>query len=73
MKQIAYFIEFISHWSPGNQKMPMIFLLSSSSNQREVVIVNISAFDINLIIRDTNVHKLTETTIITTSKNTMYI
>ena len=69
MKQIAYFIEFIPHWSPGDQKMPMSFLLSSS-NKREVFIVNNSAFDIlNLIISDTSTHKLTETTITTTSKN----
>ena len=46
MKQIAYFIEIISHWSLFDQKMPMNFLLSSSSNQGEVFIVNISTLDI---------------------------
>ena len=71
-------MEFIPYWSSGDQKMSMSFLLSSSSNQREVFIVNISVFwYINLIISDTSVHKLTETTISTTSKNTyvhkMYI
>ena len=45
MKQKAYFIEFIPYWSPGDQEDPMSFLLSSS-NQRDVFIVNISAFDI---------------------------
>ena len=45
MKQITYFIEFIPHWSPSDQKMLMSLLLSSS-NQREVFIVYISAFDI---------------------------
>ena len=45
MKQKAYFIEFIPYWSPGDQKMPLSLLLSSS-NQREVFIVNISSFDI---------------------------
>ena len=45
-KQIANFIEFILHWSTGDQKMPTSFLILFSSNQREVFIVNISAFDI---------------------------
>ena len=46
MTQIEYFIELILHWSPGDQKIPMSFLLSSSSNQRELFTVNNSAFGI---------------------------
>ena len=47
MKQIAYFIEFIPHWLPGIQEDALwVSYSSSSSNWREVFIVNISAFDI---------------------------
>ena len=53
--------------SSGNLSPTRVFY-SSSSNQRDVFIVNISA--INLIINETSVNKLTETTTTTTSKNT---